>query len=205
MNDFANFLLGLGFNLAVALLLVRAIYYPTTHNKSYVFTFLAFNTVIFLVLSFMASFEIGIGVGFGLFAIFSILRYRTETIPIREMTYLFIIAALPIMNSASLRGSIWPQLIAANAAVLVVMLVLEKGWGFRYASSRPVVYEKIELVRPDRRAELLADLESRTGLKVRHVAVGKMDFMRDAVNLTVYFDDPSNDQWLSAAAETVDD
>lgn len=205
MNDLASFALGLAFNLAVALLVVRVIYYPTTHNKSYVFTFLAFNTVIFLVLSFMASFEIGIGVGFGLFAIFSILRYRTETIPIREMTYLFIISALPIMNSASLRGNIWPQLIAANAAVLAVMFVLEKGWGFRYASSRPVVYEKIELVHPERRSELIADLQARTGLKITHVAVGKMDFVRDVATLTVYYEDHSSNQWPNGVPEPIDD
>lgn len=205
MSDFANFLVGLGFNLAVALLVVRAVYYPTTHSKPYVFTFLAFNTVIFLVLSFMASFEIGIGVGFGLFAIFSILRYRTETIPIREMTYLFIISALPIMNSASLRGNIWPQLIAANAAVIAVMFVLEKGWGFRYASSRPVMYEKIELVHPSRRDELIADLQARTGLTVTHVAVGKMDFVRDVASLTVYYEDRSGSQWPNGLPEPADD
>src|SRR5512145_1697940 len=114
MSEFSRFLLSFGFNFLVALLLVRFIYYPSTHNKSYVFTFLAFNTVIYFVLSFMTSIEIGIGVGFGLFAIFSILRYRTDPIPIREMTYLFIISALPLMNSAGISGILWPQLVAAN-------------------------------------------------------------------------------------------
>ena len=136
MSTFANFLVGFGFNLLVALLVVRFIYYPSTHNKAYVFTFLAFNTIIFFVLSFLASIEIGLGVGFGLFAIFSILRYRTDPIPIREMTYLFIIAALPVMNSAAVSSTnYWPQLIAANLAILTIMLVLEKGWGFRYETS----------------------------------------------------------------------
>ena len=157
MNDFANFLLGFGFNFLVAVLVVRFIYYPSTHNKSHVFTFLAFNTVIYFVLSFMASVEIGVGVGFGLFAIFSILRYRTETMPIREMTYLFIISALPVMNSASSNGDIWPQLLAANVAILSVLFVLEREWGFKYEVSQLIVYEKIELITPDHRAELLAE------------------------------------------------
>ncbi len=99
MSNFGSFLLNFGFNFVVALLIVRFIYYPSTHNKRYVFTFLAFNTIIYFVLSMMAKIEMGIGVGFGLFAIFSILRYRTDPIPIREMTYLFIIAALPLINS----------------------------------------------------------------------------------------------------------
>jgi hypothetical protein len=196
MNDFGNFLVSFGFNFLVALLMVRFIYYPSTHNKPYVFTFLAFNTVIYFVLSFMTSIEIGVGVGFGLFAIFSILRYRTDPIPIREMTYLFIIAALPIMNSAGQTGTIWPQLLAANLAILLIMLVLEREWGFHYEASKRIVYEKIELIRPDRRLELLADLEMRTGLKIKRLSIGKIDFMRDTANIKIFYDDLNQEDWL---------
>jgi len=196
VSDFMNFLVSFGFNFLVALLVVRFVYYPSTHNKRYVFTFLAFNTVIYFVLSFMTSIEIGIGVGFGLFAIFSILRYRTDPIPIREMTYLFVIAALPVMNSASSNGDVWPQLILANVVILAIMLVLEKEWGFHYETSKRIVYEKIELIRPDRRAELLADLELRTGLKIKRIIIGKVDFLRDTANLKVYYDDPNSEGWL---------
>lgn len=196
MSDIVNFLLNFGFNLLVALVVVRFIYYPSTHNKAYVFTYLAFNTLIYFVLGFMTSFEIGIGVGFGLFAIFSILRYRTETIPIREMTYLFVISALPIMNSAGLFADIWLQLAAANVAVIILLYILEKEWGFTYEASRQVVYEKIELITPERRAELIADLEERTGLKIKRVSIGKMDFLRDVANLNIYFDDLHQDDWL---------
>jgi len=196
VSDFVNFLVSFGFNFLVALLVVRFVYYPSTHNKRYVFTFLAFNTVIYFVLSFMTSIEIGIGVGFGLFAIFSILRYRTDPIPIREMTYLFVIAALPVMNSASSNGDVWPQLILANVVILAIMLVLEKEWGFHYETSKRIVYEKIELIRPDRRAELLADLELRTGLKIKRIIIGKVDFLRDTANLKVYYDDPNSEGWL---------
>ncbi len=170
MNDFLNFLLNFGFNFLTAVLLVRFIYYPSTQKKGYVLTYLAFNTVIYFVMSFLTSIEIGIGVGFGLFAIFTILRYRTDTIPIREMTYLFVIAALPVMNSLGITSSVGMRLLAANALLLLIMLVLEKEWGFRYEASKRIVYEKIELIRPDRRAELQADLETRTGLKIKHTA-----------------------------------
>jgi len=196
MSDFSPFLLSFGFNLLVALVIVRFIYYPATQNKSYVFTFLAFNTVIFFVLSFMTSIEIGIGVGFGLFAIFSILRYRTDPIPIREMTYLFLISALPLMNAAGVNGALWPQLVAANVAVLAILFMLEKEWGFRYEASKHVVYEKIELIRPDRRAELIADLQERTGLKIRRVVIGKIDFLHDVANLRIFFDDPAQTGWV---------
>ena len=200
MSTFASFLLAFGFNLLMALLVVRFIYYPSTHNKSYVFTFLAFNTVIFFVMSFLAAIEIGVGVGFGLFAIFTILRYRTDPIPIREMTYLFVISALPVVNSAASNGNVWPHLIAANAAVLAILYILERGWGFKYESSRTVTYEKIELITPARRAEMLADLEDRTGLKIKRVSIGKVDFLRDVASLTVYYDDPQQESWLRSPA-----
>jgi hypothetical protein len=199
MPDLGFFLLAFAVNLLVAVVAVRFIYYPRTHNKPYVFTFLAFNTVIFFVLSFLASTELGVGVGFGLFAILSILRYRTDPIPIREMTYLFVITALAVMNSAGIDGGAWPQLVAADTAVLGVLLALEKEWGFHFEGSKRIVYEKIELIRPERRAEMLADLRQRTGLEIKRVDIGKVNFLRDIVNLKVYFDDPTNGDWSEYA------
>jgi hypothetical protein len=196
MSDISSFLINFGFNLLVAVLIVRFIYYPSTHDKRYVFTFVAFNSVIYFVLSFMNSIELSVGVGFGLFAIFSILRYRTDPIPIREMTYLFIIAALPVMNSAGVDSEIWPQLVTANLAIMVIMYILEREWGFHYETSKRVLYEKIELIHPDRRLELLADLEARTGLKIKRVAVGKVDFVRDIADLKIYFEDIAQEGWL---------
>jgi len=197
MTDLANFLLGFAFNLIVAIIVVRVIYYPSTHNKRYVFTFLAFNTVIYFVLGFMSKVAIGVGVGFGLFAIFSILRYRTDPIPVREMTYLFIISALPVMNSAAASGEVWLQLLVANAAIVVIMLVLEKEWGFHYEGSKRIIYEKIELIHVDRRADLIADLELRTCLKIKRIVVGKVDFLHDTATLKVFYDDPTSEDWLN--------
>jgi len=189
MSEFSVFLLGFAFNLFFAVILVRFIYYPRTQNKRYIFTFLAFNTVIYFVLSFLKSVEVGVGVGFGLFAIFSILRYRTDPIPVREMTYLFIIAALPVMNSAASTGTVWPQLIAANLAILSLMWVLEKEWGFHYEASKKIIYEKVDLIRTDRRAELKADLEDRTGIKIKRINIGKVNFLKDTAEIKIFFDE----------------
>ena len=197
MSDFTGFLIGFAFNLLVAVILVRWIYYPSTQNKAYVFTFLAFNTVIYFVLSFLTRIEIGIGVGFGLFAIFTILRYRTDPIPIREMTYLFIFAALPVMNSAGASSMIWWQLVCANLAILGVMFILEKGWGFHYEASKRIVYEKIDLIQPERRSDLLADLEARTGLKIKRITIGKIDFLRDVADIKIFYDDLFQEGWLN--------
>lgn len=200
MSDLISFILSFGFNLLVVLVVVRFIYYPSTHNKPFVFTFVAFNTIIFFVLSFLSAIEIGVGVGFGLFAIFSILRYRTDPLPIREMTYLFIIAALPVMNSAAVNGTIWPQLIVANSAILIILFILEKEWGFKYEASKQIIYESIELIRPERRTELLADLEERTGLNIKRIVIGKMDFLRDVVNIKIFYDDCADDEWINFPA-----
>ena len=110
------------------------------------------------------SVEISIGAGFGLFALFSVLRYRTETVPIREMTYLFVMVALPVLNSILLRTGAYAQLLLSDAVIILILWALEKGFGFRPELRRKqVVYEKIDLVRADRRAEMIADFISGPG------------------------------------------
>ena len=187
-TELTNLLLGAGLNLTIALVIVRFIYYPETQNKNYVFTFLAFNTVIYFVLGLLTSVSLSIGVGFGLFAIFSVLRYRTDEIPIREMTYLFIIIALPVMNSILVTNSDIAQLLAANGVVVVLLYVLEKEWGFHYEASRKITYERIDLITPANQDLLLADVRSRTGLPVTRVVVGRIDFSRDTAEIQVFFE-----------------
>lgn len=192
LDGLGGFMLGAVFNLAVALVIVRFIYYPFTQNKNYVFTFLAFNTVIYFVLALLTSVTVSVGVGFGLFAIFSVLRYRTDPIPIREMTYLFIIIALPVMNSALTSGSEWGRLLAANGMMIALLYVLEREWGFRFEASKRIVYDKVELIKPGNTEQLLADLRERTGLPVKRVAVGRIDFLRDVAELRVHYDERMN-------------
>jgi hypothetical protein len=101
------------------------------------------------------------------------------------------------MNTASANSTLWPRLIAANLAILLILFLLEKGWGFRYEASKRILYEKIELIRPDRYPELLADLQARTGLKIKRVAIGKVNFLRDTADLTIYYDDVAQNGWIS--------
>ncbi|HOC23102.1 MAG TPA: DUF4956 domain-containing protein [Anaerolineaceae bacterium] len=195
MSDLTTFLLGFLVNFVVGLIIVRFIYYPRTKDKRFVFTYLTFSTVIYFVVSLMANITIGIGVGFGLFAIFRIVRYRTEPMPVREMTYLFVLMSLPVMNSSGMLQTAWPQLIIANAVIALVLWLLEKEWGFEYQLPRHVVYEKIELIQPSRQAEMVADLEARTGRKVERVEVGKIDFLKDTADLRVYFAKEDQNGW----------
>jgi hypothetical protein len=188
MAPYSNFVLGFGFNLAISLLIVRFIYYPVRRDKDYVFTFLAFNTVVYLVLGLVSRVDLSVGVGFGLFAIFSVLRYRTDPIPIREMTYLFIIIAMPVMNSVLLTSASWTELVVSNALVAAILFGLEKEWGFHYETAHRITYEKIELIRPENRVLLLEDLRQRTGLPISRCEIGRVNFLRDTAELQVFYD-----------------
>ena len=188
MQDYLNLALGFVINLAIIIVIVRFIYYPRQRSKEYVFTFFAFNTIIFFVMGLLNEATISLGAGFGLFAIFSILRYRTDTIPIREMTYLFIVTALPVINSILLTADDYPAFAVTNIAVILVLYVLELGWGFDYEISKTIQYERIDLIRPDRWPELIADLEERTGMPIKRVEIGSFNFLRDSARITIYCD-----------------
>jgi hypothetical protein len=181
---------GFAVNLLVALVIVRFIYFPANHNKNYVFTYVAFNTVIYFVMSFLTSAELSLGVGFGLFAIFSVLRYRTSTMSTREMTYLFIVIALPVMNSMLMRGDEWVLLVAVNAVVAAVLFALEREWGFHYESSQEIKYERIDLIRPDQRSQMIADLRQRTGLPIKRIEIHRINFLNDTAQVLVFYDEP---------------
>jgi len=176
-------------NLAIALLIVRFIYYPVTQDGQYVLTFITFSTITYFVLGLLTSVDLSIGVGFGLFAIFSVLRYRTDAMPAREMTYLFVFIAMPIMNSVLMADGAIIQLLLSNGLVVLVLFVLERGWGFHFEESKRVTYDRIELVTPARRSELIADLQSRTGLKVTAVEVRRIDLLRDIAELRITYSD----------------
>jgi len=197
MTLMTDLLLGFLLNLLVAIIIVRFIYYPKTRDKHFIFTFLAFNTVIYFVLSLLVKSEIGVGVGFGLFAIFHFLRYRTDPVPIREMTYLFVIMALPVMNSSGMLETNWALLLLANGLVVLTLWLLERGWGFRYQTSQKITYENIALIVPSRRAELIADLEQRIGQKISSVTVGNIDFLHDTATLQVFYPEQSAQSWAS--------
>ena len=189
-SELLYFILGAGLNLLVALLIVRFVYYPATQDKTYVFTFLAFNTVIYFVLGLLTSASLSVGVGFGLFAIFSVLRYRTDEMPIREMTYLFILIALPVMNSVMISSSALTMLLVANGSVLALLFALEREWGFHFSGSKRVMYDRVDLITPANEARLLADLRERTGLNVERVDVRRIDFLHDTTDLTIYYEAP---------------
>lgn len=190
-----NLLTGFAANLAIALLIVRFIYYPVRQNKNYVFTFLAFNTIIFFVMSLLTTVELSVGAGFGLFAIFSVLRYRTSPMPARDMTYLFVLIGLPVINSGLVANSAWSSLLIVNMAIVGLLFVLEQGWGFHYEQSQRVTYERIDLIRPENHDLLLEDLRERTGLPIKRFEIGNINFLKDSAIIKIYYDDPVQRGW----------
>ena len=118
------------------------------------------------------------------------LRYRTDEMPIREMTYLFILIALPVMNSVMMSNTSVPYLLVANGAILVLLFALEKEWGFRFSGSKRVIYDRVDLLGPADEARLLADLSERTGLNVARVDVRRIDFLHDTADMVIYYEPP---------------
>ena len=192
---------GFAVNLLVALVIVRFIYYPANQNKNYVFTYLAFNTIIYFLMSFLASAELSLGVGFGLFAIFSVLRYRTSTMSTREMTYLFVVIALPVINAMLIRAADFGLLAVANVVIVAILWVLEREWGFHYESSQSVRYDRIELIGPDRRDDLLADLQRRTGLPVKRVEIGRLNLLNDTAEMRIFYDEPAGNRRVETSVD----
>ena len=184
-----TYLLGFLFNLFVAFIIVRFIYFPISQNKKYVFTFIAFNTIIYFVFGLLNQTNLTVGAGFGLFAIFSILRYRTDAIPIREMTYLFIVVGLPVVNSILLGNQSWLDILIANGSIIAILYFLENEWGFHYELSKKLTYERIEMIKPENHHLLLQDLIQRTGLPIKRFEIGRIDFLRDVTELKIFYDE----------------
>jgi hypothetical protein len=188
VTDLSLFIAGFVLNFLSAFIIVRLVYYPRGRNNNYVFTFLAFNTVIYFIMGMFTSVELSIGTGFGLFALFSLLRYRTETVPIREMTYLFVMAALPILNSVLWGIQQYDKMLFVDVLIILTIWVLDRAWGFhREQLQMNVKYEKIDLIRKDMRQQMLEDLRERTGLNVQDFEVLKINFLRDVAEIRITY------------------
>lgn len=185
--DFYELLLRFSLNLLIIAVIVRGLYYPGTRRKDYLFTFLLLSTVVFLLCFLLESVKLQLGFAFGLFAIFGILRYRTNAIPIKEMTYLFVIIGISVVNALANKKISWAELLFTNLIVLGLIYGLEKIWLLKHESSKVIVYEKIDLIKPDKRELLLKDLEERTGLKINRVEIGRIDFLRDTARIVIYY------------------
>ncbi len=175
----------LAVDLIAVFVLIRFIYFPIYRSRENVFTFFIFNIIIFFITYFLNKVEMSMGAAFGLFAVFAMLRYRTEDISIKDMTYMFLCIAMGLINSVT-KGS-WDDLALLSLIIIAITYLLESNLLMKKEVSRIVMYENIELIKPEKRAELIADLEKRLGIKVNHVTIGRIDFLRDAAQVHVFY------------------
>jgi hypothetical protein len=190
-----------GINFVALFILVRIIYYPTHKNKDFLFTFFIFNFIIFALL---CTTHIKQGIAFGLFAIFSIMRYRTVTIPIKEMGYFFICLALGMINSLSiidnhLLFSDWMILLFSNASILLLTVILDRFISLTHENFKEITYERVDLITPNKREELIEDLKNRTGLPIHRVEIKNINFLRDTAKVHIFYNAKENENRLEVA------
>jgi hypothetical protein len=177
-------------NLLVCWVITRFFYYPKSKRKDYYFTFILFSVTIFLLLFILQSLSVGTGFALGLFCIFGMIKYRTESIQIREMTYLFAIIGISAINGLSIDVD-HTSVLVANILILLITWILERS--IQQTATKIILYERIALIAPEKHNELLADLKERTGLNISKVEIGHIDFLRDVAYLKIYYQSNSDE------------
>ena len=180
-----KFFIRLGINFVSVFILIRFIYFPVYKNRENFFTLFIFNLIIFLITFILNKSDMSMGAAFGLFAVFSMLRYRTEGISMKDMTYLFLVIAMGLITALSKGNPIEISLI--NVIILVFTFGLETTVFMKKEVSQNIQYENIEMIKPALRTELLADLENRMGIKINRISIGKIDFLKDTAIIKVYY------------------
>jgi len=180
-------------NFIVIMILVRWLYYSSTRRKDYLFTYILVSSVVFLLCYLLESVKLQIGFALGLFAIFGIIRYRTNVMPIKEMTYLFLIIGVSVINALADTETSAAEILFTNLAIVLATIGLEKIWLLKTELFKVVIYERIDLIKPEKYEELLADLHERTGIKnIKRIEIGKINFLRDTCCLTIFFESNGN-------------
>lgn len=186
-NDFLELIVRFGFNLLIVFTIVGLLYYRKGGKKEYFFTSMVIGMVVFTLCLLLESVKLQLGFALGLFAVFGIIRYRTDPIPTKEMTYLFTVIGVSIMNALSNKKVSYAELLFTNFAIVALIASLEMWWDKKGYNITSIIYEKIDLIKPSKYKELLKDVSERTGLNVIKVEVKKINFLKDTANLEVTF------------------
>lgn len=192
VEDFLELIIRYALNTGVVIVLVRYIYYKLTNRKDYLFTYLLISTIVFLLCFLLENVKLELGFALGLFAIFGIIRYRTRQIAIKEMTYLFLVIGVSVINALANKKVSYAELLFTNMALIVVTYLLEKVFFLRHETRKTIDYEKIELIKPENYELMLEDLEERTGLVINRAEVGRIDFLRDSARVRIFYYESDN-------------
>ncbi len=188
VEDFISLLVRFSMNLLVIIIIVIGLYAKTSRRKDFYFSYIAISIGIFLLCFLLANVKMELGFALGLFAVFSIIRYRTDSIPIKEMTYLFVVIIVSVINALANKKISYIELFTTNLLIVGGLYILEKILNLRQELSYRVLYEKIENVQSGREEELLADLKLRTGINIKRFEIVRIDFLRDVAYINIYFD-----------------
>jgi hypothetical protein len=186
-DDIEKLLFRFLINFVVVTVIVRFVYYKHSLSKDYLFTFFMLNTMTFFICFTLKKFDLGLGMALGLFAIFGILRYRTSTIPIKEMTYLFMVIGVGVINALANKKMSYTELAFTNLCIIGLSAALENISLLRRELRETILYEKVNLIRPENHVELVADLQERTGLKLSRLELGEINFLRDTVSIDMFY------------------
>lgn len=184
INDIWELLIRFCFNAIIVTFIIHVLYYPKSRRRDYYFTFSLISVSVFFLIFLLGGVKLKVGFALGLFAIFGIIRYRTESMPVREMTYLFVIIAISVINA--LADHIIESLVANLLFIGWIALCESTTW-LKHIANKLVLYDRPDLTAPDRRAELMEDLKKRTGLDILRIEVGHIDFLRDTAMLKIYY------------------
>ena len=191
-EDFVELIIRFVFNLSVCLFLVRVLYYSITKRKDYLFTYILLSTVVFFLCFLLENVKLELGFALGLFAIFGIIRYRTRTVSIKEMTYLFIVIGVSVINALANKKVSYSELLFTNLMIIFIVWGLERIWLLKNETNKVIIFEKIDLIKPENYRLLLEDLKERTGLQINRAEVGKINFMRDTAEVKIFYFNGNN-------------
>tara|TARA_B100001057_G_scaffold123169_1_gene122017 strand:+ start:817 stop:1407 length:591 start_codon:yes stop_codon:yes gene_type:complete len=188
---FSNIFIRFSFNLLIAFVIIKLIYHRDYKGNDFVFTYFMFNTLIFFFAYILGNLDINMAFGFGLFAVFAILRYRTDPIPIKEMTYLFIVITIGVINALSGNQVVFIELLFANVTIVLLTFLLERHWVNNLPdnglSSKTVVYNNMEMIKPENHQGLIDELAQKTGLSIVSCKIGRLNFVENQVNVKLYY------------------
>ena len=186
-DDFIKLAFRFLINLIAILLIARTIYYPLAKRKDYLFTYIMISILVFFICFTLKKFELGLGMALGLFAIFGIIRYRTDPIPIKEMTYLFIVIGISVINALANKKMSYAELLLTNSIIVFATYGMERLWLLKHESRKVITYEKIDLIVPENHTLLKEDLEKRTGLRINRLEIGKINFLNDTAQIFIHY------------------
>lgn len=193
LSNLLELMIRFSLNLIVILILVRWLYFSTTRRKDYLFTYILISSIVFLLCFLLENVILQIGFALGLFAIFGIIRYRTDAIPIKEMTYLFLTIGISVINALASSSTSILEILFTNIIIIALTYGLEKRWLLKHESSKNVIYEKIEMIKPEKYDELITDLQNRTGItKINRIEIRDIDFLRDTCYIRIFYEIKDN-------------